>query len=116
MSAFSLNNKKFKAIENRNGLSSPKTLYLYFQKGSLISGEYQGGPITLGRIVGRQLKNNKIELLFQCMTDTGELKAGHSIGEITMNESGKLQLSFDWEWLNGVKTGGKPFYIEVDSF
>lgn len=113
MTEINLNKKKFITTGNESGLSSNETAFHYFQKENVITGKYFGGEIVDGQIVGKRLKNNKLELLFQCLTTTGELKVGQSCGEITLNEKGEIQLSFDWVWLNGDKSGGKSYYLEL---
>ena len=109
-----LNNKKLVAIENDSGLSSGETVFHYFQNGTIITGKYQGGAISEGTLIGKLTMEAKIELLYQCLTTEGELKAGQSEGTITKLTNGKLKLNFDWSWLNGNKTGGKSAYIEID--
>lgn len=108
-----LDNRKFIPIENKKGLSSTETIFHYFQNGTVITGQYKGGAIQEGFIVGKQIENNRIELLFQCLTKDGELKVGESKGIISVNKNGKLGLQFDWNWLNGDLSGGKSEYIEI---
>ena len=114
MTPLSLNNKRFVATENNQGLSSALTVFHYFQEGEVITGTYSGGEIRQGQIVGKALGDNRIELLFHCLTLSGDLKAGHSTGVISINTSGVLELSFDWEWFGADPTGGKSYYIEVE--
>ncbi len=109
-----LDNKKFVTIENKNGLSSNETIFHYFQNGNTITGEYKGGAILEGFIVGKQTDTSQIELLFQCLTEDGELKVGKSKGIISKKKNGKLELKFDWNWLNGDLSGGKSEYIEIE--
>lgn len=108
-----LHNKKFRTTENKNGLSSNETIFQYVQQGTTITGTYKGGEITEGFIVGKQVSKNQIELLFQCITNSGDLKAGRSKGIISKNADGILLLNFDWQWLNGDLSGGTSSYIEV---
>ena len=108
-----LNNRKFITVENEKGLSSNETEFHYFQNGTVIKGQYKGGAIQEGFIVGKQIDSNRIELLFQCLTKDGELKVGESKGIVTVNKDGKLKLQFDWNWLNGDLSGGKSEYIEI---
>jgi len=113
MKKMDINNKKFVAVSNESGLSSSLTVFHYFQKDGKITGTYSGGAIVNGSIVGKQLNNDTISLLFQCLTDEGHLMAGQSTGKVSLNKDGRLELSFDWEWLNGDKSGGKSHYIET---
>ncbi|SHG19679.1 hypothetical protein [Flagellimonas flava] len=109
-----LDNKIFVTTENKSGLSSDKTIFHYFQNGATITAKYKGGAILEGHIIGKQAQDSKIELLYQCLTTDGELKAGHSKGTVSKTENGKLKLEFDWNWLNGDLSGGKSEYMELD--
>jgi len=109
-----LDGKKFVTSENRNGLSSNETVFHYAQNGTKITGKYKGGPIEEGLIIGKQIEGQKIEILYQCLTTSGELKAGESKGIVSETKNGKLKLEFDWNWLNGDLSGGKSEYIEID--
>lgn len=108
-----LNNKRFITVENKKGLSSNETVFYYSQYQNIISGTYKGGEIEEGFIVGKQVDNSRIELLFQCLTKDGNLKAGKSKGIISKNTAGKLELKFEWNWLNGDLSGGTSTYIEL---
>ncbi|WP_010523518.1 hypothetical protein [Aquimarina agarivorans] len=109
-----LDNKKIVTVKNENGLSSDKTIFHYFQKGKTITAKYKGGCVLEGFIIGKELQSSKIELLYQCLTIEGELKAGRSEGVVSKTTDGKLKLNFDWNWLNGDLSGGKSEYIEID--
>ena len=109
-----LNDKKFVTTENKSGLSSDQTIFHYFQNGTIITGTYKGGSILEGFIIGKQIQGSKIELLYQCLTTEGELKAGESRGKISEMQNGKLKLEFDWNWLNGDLSGGKSEYREIE--
>lgn len=109
-----LHDKRFVTVGNLSGLSSEETIFHYFQAGEVITGEYSGGAIKVGFIVGKQTGNNTIELLYQCITVEGELKAGDSRGVVSRMTDGKMRIEFDWSWLNGDLSGGKSEYIELD--
>lgn len=113
MKPYNLHHKTFVVIENDKGLSSSETKFHYAQFEDLITATYKGGKIREGKIVGRQTAPDEIELLFQCVTETNELKAGQSKGKITEDSNGKLQLSFEWNWLNGDRSGGMSYYTEI---
>lgn len=100
--------------QNKSGLSSDETIFQYSQSGTMITGQYKGGAIIEGLIIGKQTKDSRIELLYQCLTTEGELKAGQSRGCISKTQNGKLKLEFDWNWLNGDLSGGKSEYIEIE--
>lgn len=108
-----LHNKKFVTINNHEGLSSDETIFHYYEENDIITGQYKGGAILEGFVVGKRTGDHKIELLFQCITDEGELRTGESKGIISLHQDNKLGLKFDWKWLNGDLTGGKSEYIEL---
>jgi hypothetical protein len=112
MLELSIDNKKFITAGNESGLSSEETIFQYFENDSIVYGFYKGGAIIEGQIVGKRIHENQLELLFQSVTEDGELKSGQSTGVISRNEEGKITLSFEWNWLNGDLSGGKSFYIE----
>src|SRR5688572_7300747 len=109
---YNLNDRRFITTGNEQGLSSTQTVFHYYQQEDIITANYKGGQIREGKIVGRQTSDDEIELLFQCVTLTKELKAGQSRGRITENAYGKLQISFEWNWLNGDRSGGMSYYQE----
>ena len=109
-----LNNKKFVTTANKDGLSSNETIFHYFQNGNTITGNYKGGAIAEGLLLGKRIQDSKIELLYQCLTVEGELKAGESKGTISKTQEGRLKLEFDWNWLNGDLSGVKSEYTEID--
>lgn len=114
MPELSINNKQFFTTGNESGLATDATIFCYFEEDAIVTGTYNGGEITLGQVVGKRLPKNRLELVFQCLTKEGELKSGQSEGYVSINEAGKLTLSFDWNWLTGDKSGGKSFYIEKE--
>lgn len=114
MSVIPIDNKQFLLVNNDQGLSTKETIFKYFEKDGVITGSYKGGEIATGQVVGKRLPKNQLVLVFQCLTIEGELKSGQSEGFISTNEDGKLTLSFDWNWFNGDKSGGKSFYVEKE--
>lgn len=108
-----LDHKRFKALENSSGLSGSETIFTYRQEGSLITGEYKGGEILFGNIVGKFIPPQTVELLFQCKTKSNELLSGKSEGVIKKNSNGKLGISFTWQWLSGADGSGNSYHEEI---
>lgn len=95
-----LNNKRFRVVDNPNGLSDTATIFEYTQEGDILSGTYAGESILKGYIVGKFIKDDVIKLMFQCITNRGELRAGTSEGKINKLTSGKIKINFKWRWFN----------------
>lgn len=113
MKPLNFNNKKFALLENStNGKVDTETIFIYKQKGNLVTAEYHEGRIAYGKIIAL-LNKDKLDMLYQCMTTDNQLKAGKAIANITLSENQKIKLKLDWEWLNGNKTSGNSEYIEL---
>lgn len=108
-----LNNRRFAVANNTQGLSGSGTVFHYRVEGDAISGTYQGGRIRTGQQVGRVTGADTLELLFQCLTQEGELLACWSRGTVGVNDAGLTTLAFEWGWLSGATGGGKSSYIEI---
>ena len=108
-----LHNRRFTVATNTHGLSGAGTVFHYLVEGDAISGTYQGGRIRQGTQVGRVTGPDSIELLYQCLTEEGELLAGWSRGIIGVDAAGRTTLSFVWGWLSGATGGGESNYVEL---
>ncbi|MFS4492521.1 hypothetical protein [Maribacter sp. 2308TA10-17] len=112
MSVFNFDNKTFTLVENsENGSANSKTIFEYKQEGSLVTADYHGGGIKYGKIIAR-LENDTLHILYQCLTDEDELKAGKATAKVSLNEESKIRLILDWEWLDKNEEKGSSEYIE----
>ena len=107
--------KKFALIDNsKNGQVSSDTLFYYKQKGTLISAEYYGGSIAYGKIIALR-KGDQLDMLYQCATTDGQLRAGEAKAAISLTPEGKIRLDLDWRWLNQEEAAtGKSTYLEIE--
>ncbi|WP_083370353.1 hypothetical protein [Flavobacterium frigidimaris] len=114
MTKFNFNNKRFAVIQNSdNGQVNTETIFKYKQEDNLVTADYFGGTIKYGKIIA-DLKEDKLHMLYQCLTVDNELKAGKALAKITLSESGKIKLSLDWEWLTNGNDKGRSEYIEIE--
>lgn len=114
MSKFNFKNKKFALIQNSdNGQVNTETVFNYNQDGNLVTADYFGGTIKYGKIIA-ELKDNELNMLYQCLTTDNELKAGKALAQISLTENDKIKLSLDWEWLTNGSEKGKSEYIEIE--
>jgi hypothetical protein len=115
MKKIDLNKKRFTLLANsKNGKVSNETLFYYQEKEGLVTAKYVGGTIRYGRIIATRDKDNNLQMLYQCLTVDGELKAGSAEATISINGSGRIQLDLRWHWLNGDQTSGTSTYVEID--
>ena len=109
----SFNNKVFKLVQNSDhGSASNQTKFVYKQEGNLVTADYYGGDIRYGKIIA-ELKDEKLHIVYQCMTLANELKCGKALADITLDDdTGKIKLKLNWEWLTSQEKGTSE-YIEV---
>ena len=113
MTTINFNNKRFILIDNsENGKVNSDTIFEYKQDGNLVTADYYGGSVKYGKIIAH-IQNDKLEMLYQCLTIDNQLKAGKSIAEIFLTDNQKIKLKLDWEWITGDKTSGKSEFIEI---
>lgn len=104
--------KTFLLIGNSSkGKVNDQTIFEFYQDGNLVTADYSGGPIRQGKIIA-ELKNDSLDMLYQCMTTENELKAGKAIAKISFDPKGKMKLKLHWEWLDGSGEKGISEYLE----
>jgi len=112
MSTINFHNKTFSLVENsEHGSATSKTIFKFQQEDNLVTADYSGGGIKYGKIVSR-LENETLQMLYQCLTEEGILKAGKATAKVGFIEKNKIKLSLDWEWLGETKQKGTSEYIE----
>ena len=111
---FSLDGRAFSLLSNSaDGEVSSDVIFKYRQNDNLITGDYHGGTIAHGDIVARFTSNTRLAMLYQCITNDGELKAGEANAEVSRLNDGLLRLELQWKWLTGGLQQGFSEYIEI---
>ena len=114
MAEFNFNNKKFVLLQNsEKGQVNSETIFEYKQVNNLVTADYYGGTIKYGKIIAN-LKDDELNMLYQCLTTDNQLKAGKALAKITMTETGKMKLSLNWEWLTNSNEKGNSEYMEIE--
>ncbi len=114
MDKFNFNNKRFALIQNSdNGEVNAETIFEYKQEDNLVTAEYFGGTIRYGKIIA-DLKGDKLNMLYQCLTTDNELRAGKALAQISLAENGKMKLRLNWEWLTNGNDKGESEYFEIE--
>ena len=106
------NNKTFSLIDNsEKGKVNSDTIFAYKQEGNLVTADYYGGTIVYGKIIATY-EEEKLDMLYQCLTIDNELKAGKAKAEVSISETGKIKLKLNWEWLGDKNESGVSEYLE----
>jgi len=100
--------KTFRAIANStNGTISTDTTMTFVSEDERgILGVYAGGTIRTGQVLARRTDDGTVEMLYQCVTLSNELKAGRAIARFSLSPDGKLYMHLDWQWLTGDQSEG----------
>ncbi len=114
MNKYNFDNKKFALIQNSDsGQVNSETVFEYKQQDNLVTADYYGGTIKYGKIIA-ELKNDELNMLYQCLTTDNQLKAGKAFAKVSLLDTGKIKLSLNWEWLTNGSEKGNSEYIEIE--
>ena len=91
---FNLHFKQFKlSSKSKLGDIDDQTVFKYYQDNNEIWGEYCGGHVQSGKIIGRKTTENGIEFQYEHVNDVGQRKTGMCRTEISFSREGKLILN-----------------------
>ena len=99
--------KFFVPVTNtENGEVDNHTLFAYHQSGNILWAEYYGGEIKKGTMIGLVGLNGELDFYYQHINQNNDIRIGkcHSVPRVLDN--GKIELSEQWQWLNGDKSKG----------
>lgn len=111
---FNLHFKQFKLSSNSKlGDIDDQTVFKYYQDNNEIWGEYSGGHVQSGKIIGRKTTENGIEFQYEHVNDVGQRKTGMCRTEISFSREGKLILN-EYRMRNDEKkSSGNSILLEV---
>ena len=108
------NNKRFKPIKNsENAETSEETVFLYKQKGNILSSEYNGGQIQKGQLIGLVDQQGNIEMRYHQINKRGEFMTGICFSKPKIMSNGKIRLYETWQWTSGDKSEGQSILEEI---
>lgn len=95
-----------------NGEADGNTVFAYHQKDTILWADYSGGEIIKGHLVGTVMNNGELDFHYQHINVQNQVRVGvcHSVPRILDN--GKIELSENWQWLNGDKSKGVSVIVE----
>ena len=103
-----LNGKTFRATANSShGTLNTETKMIFSEDPSEITAVYAGGTIRTGFVVGRRNGDFTIEMLYQCITVDGELKAGQATASFAQDPVSGETMHLNWQWLTGDREAGE---------
>jgi hypothetical protein len=105
--------KTFRGRTNTpNGEVTGETLFRYRQEGDRLSGEYAGGSIVHGHLLGTVHPDGTLEFYYHHQNTEGALMAGYC-RSTPVEIEGRLVLRERWQWLTGDRSAGESEVVEV---
>ncbi len=105
--------RRFRGRRNSpNGEVSGETVFHYRQDGEVLSGDYSGGTIVAGQLLGTVRPDGSLEFLYHHINASGELMSGRCESTPRV-EDGVLVLAERWQWLTGDRSSGTSEVEEI---
>jgi hypothetical protein len=103
----------FRAIANSSHgtLNTDATMTFVSEDESGILGVYRGGTIRSGSVVARRRTDATVEMLYHCVTGSGELKVGQALARFTSDSDPGPCMRLDWQWLTGDRATGHSEWV-----
>lgn len=105
--------RRFRGRRNSaNGEVGGETIFLYRQHGDVLTGEYSGGAIVAGHLLGTVRADGSLDFLYHHINERGELMGGRCESTPRV-EDGLLVLAERWQWLTGDRSSGTSEVEEI---
>ncbi len=96
-----------------NSLTNDDTVFRYYQKDDRLTGEYSGGAIRYGQLIGLVDHKGQINMRYHHITMDGILMSGRCKSRPEVLPNGKLRLHERWQWTSGDGSKGRSVLIEI---
>jgi hypothetical protein len=96
-----------------NGEVGEETLFEYFQCGDIIWGNYAGGQVIRGVLLGKMDGNSDISFHYMQHAVNGEVHTGTSHSTTEFLNDGRIILYEDWVWTGNKSGGGRSVIEEI---
>lgn len=99
-------------VNTENGEVDEQTIFTYHQNKTTLWAEYSGGEVRNGSLIGTVAQNGELDFYYQHFNTKNELRVGkcHSVPKVLDN--GKIELSEEWQWMNGDQSKGASIVVE----
>ena len=106
--------RRFQSVSNSEGGDvGNETVFTYRQQGDLLWGEYYGGKIRRGNLVGKVDNIGNLEFIYQHVTVEGQLKSGYCKSTPEILPDFRLRLYEKWRWIDGDQSDGESVIEEI---
>ena len=106
--------RRFRGRSNSsNGEVDATTMFRYTQLGERLTGEYAGGSVIAGQLLGIVHTDGSLEFCYHHINADGVLMAGLCHSTPSLDDSGVLCLRERWQWLTGDQSSGESEVEEI---
>ena len=104
----------FRAMSNsKNGSLNSETEMRFTSDDGIIIGNYSGGTIVAGHILGKRIGESEMEMLYHGATINGEIQAGKARARFALDKANQMRMYLDWQWLTGDQSKGQSEWLLV---
>ncbi len=108
--------KTFRAVSNsKNGQLNTETEMRFVADDGTITGVYSGGTIAVGHVLAKRTGELAMDMLYHGASKDGAHNAGKAHATFSEDDSGRVRMHLDWQWLTGDQSKGQSEWILVDS-
>lgn len=108
------NGRWFRSKFNQaNGQVDSNTTFHYHQKDHYIWGNYQGGEIKAGVLLGFCSESGELHFNYQHIDEDHQFRTGVCHSKPDLDEDGNLILIENWQWTNGNLSTGPSIVEEI---
>ena len=108
------NNKRFKPIlTSENSEVTSDTIFLYKQKGNILTSTYKSEAIIEGHLIGLVSDDGVINMRYHQINKNGDLMTGICVSKPEIGTDGKIILHESWQWTSGNKSKGTSVLKEI---
>lgn len=105
--------RRFRGRSNAEaGEVSGRTEFVYHQQGNLLRGEYRGGAVEQGHLLGTVYPDGRLSFVYHHRNSEGTLMAGRCESTPAWEEN-RLVLAERWQWLTGDRSAGESVVEEI---
>ncbi len=110
----SLDGRTLVGIANdEEGEVNGDTQFQFEQAGDRIYAQYSGGEIVEGHLIGA-FDGSQWDIRYVQMNEDGDTASGHSTGEVSLLDDGRVRVEDEWAWESKPGTG-ESILEEIES-
>ena len=96
---------------SENGSLNTETEMRFTSDEGIVVGDYSGGTIVAGHVLGKHFGESEMEMLYQGATTSGEVEAERAHARFEPDNEDRMRMYLDWQWLTGDRSSGRSEWV-----